>query len=95
MRLSLLPRAVRDLAAIEAYVAERGDAATARRVAARLRGALQLMAARPEIGHRCHKPDVREWSVPGLPYVIPYRVREDRIEILRIFHTSRKRPDKW
>jgi toxin ParE1/3/4 len=95
MRLSLLPRAVRDLAAIEAYVSERGDPATARRVAARLRGALQLVAARPEIGRLYYEPDVREWSVPGLPYVIPYRIRGDNIEILRVFHSSRKRPEKW
>ena len=95
MRLSLLPRAVRDLAAIEAYVAERGDAAIARRVAARLRGSLQLVAARPEIGRLYREPDIREWSVPGLPYVIPYRVRADTIEILRVFHSSRKRPEQW
>ena len=26
------------------------------------------------------------------PYIIPYRVREDRVEVLRVFHTARKWP---
>ncbi|MBI4707802.1 MAG: type II toxin-antitoxin system RelE/ParE family toxin [Candidatus Omnitrophica bacterium] len=28
--------------------------------------------------------------VSGLPYIIPYRVRNNVIEILRVFHGSRK-----
>ena len=27
-----------------------------------------------------------------LPYIVPYRVREKDIEILRVLHTSRRRP---
>lgn len=36
----------------------------------------------------------RELVVRELPYVIPYRVRDNHIEILRVLHTSQSRPGK-
>lgn len=94
MKRRLLARAVHDLMAIEAYVAaENPQAAGA--VAARLKKSLDLITARPEVGRPTHRPDVREWSVPGMPYVIPYRIQPDCVEILRVFHVRRKRPDQW
>lgn len=94
MKFKVLPRAVRDLADIHAYIAaDDGKAATA--VALRLQKALELVTSRPEIGRPVPYTKIREWPVPSLPYVIPYRVRGDLVEILRFFHTSRRRPDSW
>ena len=28
-------------------------------------------------------------------YLVPYRVRVDVIEMLRVFHSSRRLPDRW
>jgi plasmid stabilization system protein ParE len=28
-------------------------------------------------------------------YIVPYRVRGETVEILRVFHTSRRLPDRW
>lgn len=28
-------------------------------------------------------------------YIVPYRVRGQTIEILRVFHTSRRLPERW
>ena len=36
----------------------------------------------------------RELVIRNLPYIIPYRVRENFIEILRVLHTSRRWPGK-
>jgi len=36
----------------------------------------------------------RELVVRNLPYIIPYRVRDNTIEILRVLHTSRRWPGK-
>jgi toxin ParE1/3/4 len=30
----------------------------------------------------------------GLPYIVPYRIVDDDIEILSVIHTSRKWPEK-
>jgi addiction module RelE/StbE family toxin len=94
MKRRILARAARDLAEIEAYISTDNPEA-ARAVASRLRKAFELITARPEIGRPAQFPDTREWSVPGLPYVIPYRVRPNRIDILRVWHTSRERPPEW
>jgi toxin ParE1/3/4 len=94
MNRRILAAAARDLAEIVAYISKDNPAA-ARAVAARLRRAFELITARPEIGRPSQFPDTREWSVPGLPYLIPYRVRANRIEILRVWHTSRERPSVW
>ena len=93
-RRSILAKAARDLAEIEKYVSEDNPEAAAA-IAVRLRKSFDLITARPELGRLSDISNIREWSVPGLPYVIPYRVRGDVVEILRVFHTSRQRPSKW
>ena len=94
MKLKVLPRASKDLVAIYAHIsADDGPAAVL--VMARSRKSLVLIADRPEIGRQGEDPRIREWSVPGLPYVIPYRIRGDAVEVLRVFHTSRHRPPRW
>ena len=35
-----------------------------------------------------------ELVVPKTRYLVPYRVRGDVIEVLRVFHTSRRLPDR-
>jgi plasmid stabilization system protein ParE len=94
MKWRLLARDARDLAEIETYISMDNPEA-AKAVAARLRKAFELITDRPEIGRSTKFSSIREWSVTGLPYVIPYRVRSDRIEILRVWHTSRKRLAEW
>ncbi|PSJ63385.1 type II toxin-antitoxin system RelE/ParE family toxin [Kumtagia ephedrae] len=94
MKLKVLPRAVRDLAGIHAYIGADNEAA-ADAVAARIKKSLVLITLRPEIGRPTPQSRIREHSVPGLPYVLPYRVRGETVEVLRVFHTSRERPSKW
>jgi toxin ParE1/3/4 len=94
VKLRLLPAAIRDLIELRAYVAADNPAA-AESVAARLDKAIALIAERPMIGRPTPQRPTREWSVPGLPYLIPYRIEGDTVEILRIWHTSRERPSEW
>ncbi|PIW88418.1 MAG: type II toxin-antitoxin system mRNA interferase toxin, RelE/StbE family, partial [Nitrospirae bacterium CG_4_8_14_3_um_filter_44_28] len=37
----------------------------------------------------------RELVISGLPYIIPYRVKNNTIEILRVLHAARKWPTKF
>jgi toxin ParE1/3/4 len=90
----LLPAAIRDLKELHAYIAFDNPAA-ADSVAARLKKAFILIAEKPYIGRPMSDRPTREWPVPGLPYLIPYRVSGDTVEILRIYHTSRQRPEEW
>lgn len=37
----------------------------------------------------------RELVIDKYPFIVPYRVKDNEIQILRVFHTSRKPPKKW
>lgn len=93
MQLVVTPRAARDFDDIYDFISQY-DPIVAKQVTQRLVTALKLIAARPHVG-RPAAQNRREWSVPKLPYVIPYRVAGDRVIVLRIFHTSRLRPPEW
>lgn len=49
----------------------------------------------PSAGREGRLPGTREWVVPDQPYLIPYRVRQSRLQVLRIFHTRRLLPKTW
>jgi len=95
LRIKLSRSAEHDLAELRAYItAENPEAAD--EVAGRLVKAFLLIRDNPAIGRPgTIGKDNREWSVPNLPYVIPYKVRSDVLHILRVYHTSRKRPKAW
>lgn len=95
MKIRLMKAAIRDLREVHAYIAA-DDPNAARRVILKLGKAIDLIGNRPEIGRPSSSGQVaREWSIPGLPYVIPYRISGDTIEIIRVWHTSRQRPKEW
>jgi toxin ParE1/3/4 len=62
------------------------SAAAARRVALSIHDSIDLLSEFPEHGRTGRKPDTRELVFSGLPYLAVYRIREDAVEILRIFH---------
>jgi plasmid stabilization system protein ParE len=94
MKIRLMKAAISDLREVRAYIAT-DDPKAAEQVAMRLEKAITLIAERPAIGRPAADHPVREWSVSGLPFVIPYRLSDDTIEIIRVFHTSRRRPQTW
>ena len=94
MKIRLSNAAIRDLREAQARIAFDSPTA-ARQVILRIQKAVELIASRPEIGRLSVDKKTREWSVPGLPYVIPYRTVGDVLEVIRIWHTSRDRPGEW
>jgi toxin ParE1/3/4 len=93
VRLVWSPQAVEDLAALRAYI-ERDDPAAARKTALRIIEAVEtLIPANPKVGRPGRVPGTRELVIAGTPFVVPYRLREGRIEVLRIFHGARRWPD--
>ena len=50
-----------------------------------------LLSDTPYIGHATHRKGVREFSIPKIPFSNIYRIRQDRIEVLRICDERRER----
>ena len=55
---------------------------------------MELLARYTALGRPGRVEGTRELVVAGTPYVIPYGVRENRVEVLRVFHAARKWPPK-
>jgi len=81
----------------EASLIAKDDPQAARLVVMRIHLAVCLLAENPALGHPGRIHGTRELVVPDTSYIVPYRVRPrlDRIEILRVFHSSRKTPRSW
>ena len=89
-----LKRALANLDAEAEYIA-RDSPATVRRVVGTIQRSVQYLARYPGLGRLGRVEGTRELVVPGTPYVIPYRVRGGRVEVLRVFHGARKWPPKF
>ena len=96
MQVKWLNKALRNLDEEAAFIAQ-DDPASARIVVKRIQAAVALLAGNPALGHPGRIPGTRELVVPDTRYIIPYRVnsRMSRIEILRVFHASRRLPHRW
>jgi addiction module RelE/StbE family toxin len=92
MQLVWLPQASDDLVEARRFIA-RDDPTAAAKVVLRIVRAVERLATLPEIGRPGRASGTRELVVPGLPYIVPYRRRDEVIEILRVYHTSRRWPD--
>ena len=68
--------------------------AAAARVAAVLVDSTAHLEQFPLSGRSGRIEGTRELVIPGLPYIIPYRLAGDEIQILSVIHTSRKWPEK-
>ena len=71
------------------------DAAAARLVVKRILDAVSILAEQPGLGRPGRVPGTRELVVAKTRYIVPYRVQGKTVEILRVFHTSRRLPDRW
>jgi toxin ParE1/3/4 len=94
MHVSWLRKALRNLDDEASYIAS-DDPAAARLVVERILNAVSSLEHQPHLGRPGRVPGTRELVVLKTRYIVPYRVREEQIEILRVFHTSRRLPARW
>jgi toxin ParE1/3/4 len=83
--------AVRHLTELRRFIAEHNPEAAAG-TAARILEAVETLASMPHMGRPGRLAGTRELVVTGTPYIVPYRVRADRLEILAVLHTARRWP---
>jgi toxin ParE1/3/4 len=94
VRVSWLRAALANLDAEAEYIAEDNPAA-AGRVVQKIFEAVDLLRENPAMGRAGRVAETRELVVAETPYIIPYRIRGDVVEILRVFHAARKWPERF
>lgn len=89
MKLLWSPTARRHLRQAEAFIVT-DDPAAAERTAKRIVEAVERLADFPASGRPGRMPHTRELVVSGTPFILPYRIRGEVVEILGVLHDSRK-----
>ena len=93
MTVAWSPRAIGHLAALRDYIARENRGAAAR-TAMTLLAAVDRLAELPNLGRPGRVSGTRELVVPGTRYIIPYRVRGERLEIIAVFHGRQRWPQR-
>jgi toxin ParE1/3/4 len=95
MTLIWSPEAIADLVALRAYI-EQDDPAAAQRVSLHIiQNVETLLATSPEIGRPGRVPGTRELVIPRTPFIVPYRLVDKTIQVLRVYHGARQWPDTF
>ena len=91
MREKWIRLALRDLDEVEAYIA-RDNPAAAAEVALNIARAVSLLQEQPGLGRAGRVPGTRELVIPDSPYIVPYRVKDNVVQVLRVYHATRRWP---
>ncbi|MFC1776410.1 type II toxin-antitoxin system RelE/ParE family toxin [Pseudomonadota bacterium] len=90
MKVVWFKRAIWDLRSVQAYIAQDNPQAARETV----NQIVSLLSEQPGIGRPGRVPNTKELIIDHTPFILPYRVRDNRVEILGVLHTSRKWPNK-
>ena len=94
VRVRWLKKARKNLDAAMDYIAQ-DNPETAAEMYKHIRSRVDDLAEQPGQGRPGRVYGTRELVIEKYPYIVPYRVKESEIVILRVFHTSQKPPLKW
>lgn len=94
MIIKWLDDAVDDLRALRQYIAQDNPPA-ANRVAKQILKTVELLSKQPAIGRQGRVFNTRELIISNTPYIVPYRVKRNTIEILRVFHGAMQWPEEF
>ena len=84
------PLALTRLREIRAFVAmDKPEAAT--RLATRIVAVVEALREYPYLGRAGAEPGIRELPIGGTPYVVLYRVKDERVIISTIWHGAQQR----
>ena len=93
MRIKWTERAIADLEHVEAYITQDNPQAAVNAVL-KIIDTISLLKEQPGLGRAGRIPGAKELVIPNMPYIVPYRVKDDTVQILRVYHSSRIWPDR-
>jgi len=94
VRVAWTRPALRDVEAIGGFIA-RDNPTAASKVVMRIFDQTELIVEHPHIGRAGRIKGTRELVVTNTPFIVTYRLKEDRAEVLAVFHGARRWPDRF
>jgi toxin ParE1/3/4 len=91
MRVRWTPAAADNLEHIKNYLTEHHPQ-LAQSTVFELYEAIRSLRASPKRGRPGREEGTRELVLPRLPYIVAYRIKEQAIEVLHIYHGAQNRP---
>ena len=91
VRIRWTESAAAALESVQDYIAK-DDPRAAFEVAQRIRIVVGQLEEHPKRGRRGRVRGTYELVVDGVPYIVPYRIKNNEFQILSVYHRSRKWP---
>jgi toxin ParE1/3/4 len=94
VRIRWTTPAANALLAIQEYIARENPRA-AFEVAQHIRVAVEQLRDHPRLGRKGRVRGTYELVIHDKPSVMPYRIKKSEIQVLSVYHTSRKWPESF
>ena len=94
MQIVWLKTALKNLDDLSAYIAQDNTIAASQMVNL-ITSQVKQLSAQPAMGRPGRVLGTRELVISNTHYLVPYRIKNNTVEVLRVFHTSRQLPTKW
>jgi toxin ParE1/3/4 len=94
MKIKWVRIALIDLDEAAAFIS-RDNPEAAKRTVKRIRDAARLLSDQPNAGRPGRVHGTRELVITGTPFIFPYRVVRNTVQILRVLHGARKWPEQF
>lgn len=89
------PAAIDDLTELRAHIGE-DDPAAALRIALHITHNVEvLLPSNPQMGRPGRVPGTRELVILKTPFIVPYRIVNSAIHVLRIYHGAQRWPERF
>jgi len=94
MKIKWVRLALTDLDEAAAFISQDNTEA-AKRIVKRIRDAARLLSDQPNAGRPGRVHGTRELVIAATPFILPYRVVKNTVQILRVLHGARKWPEQF
>lgn len=94
MKIKWVRLALKDIQSIADFISI-DSTAVSKKIIQLIYSRVQILANQPYIGRSGRVNDTRELVIDGTPFIVPYRIKNNEVEILRIMHASRKWPETF
>ncbi len=94
MKIRISPEAEQDLIEIFDYILADNPLAAEKTLDV-IHREIRYLSEHPNLGRVGRVSGTRELVLSGAPFIVPYQVKKNTLEILRIYHSARKWPDDF